>query len=350
MAICARLPDFFEAGELLVEEVIKQLPRAGPTAAGAIAVFAEDVGLRTALFGWAGEMALLFFFRVMPVRSRIGDVGHLQACAFLLKVGPGEGIVERREVLLLFLGDERKIRRGLGTIGTIGGVHDMARAKVFPAIRTASPPHSLLVGLYIRKQGRLRIDHHLSEAAGRNTGEQVATVQAHGNLIERHEACAGDLVGNATRRGVIKEFDLCSRRGDFVFELRHVPWPYSILADILHSGGSERAGHRDAQIHIPDVSCCQAIRAHPDKGDQNWGSGRIGANPEIMHYESAPFLLQEAMGGEAGGGFSPAPPGFGALVPLPIGSFCEQTAKGGYRHDTLQILDSNRGLQGSFVT
>jgi len=35
--------------------------------------------------------------------------------------------------------------------------------------------------------------------------------------------------------------------------------------------------------------------------------------------------------GAACGGFAPAPPGFSALVPLPIGTFCEQIAKGGCR-------------------
>ena len=50
-----------------------------------------------------------------------------------------------------------------------------------------------------------------------------------------------------------------------------------------------------------------------------------------MHYESAPLLLQEALGGEADGGFAPVPPGFSALLPLPIRSFCEQMAKRGCR-------------------
>jgi hypothetical protein len=116
----------------------------------------------------------------------------------------------------------------------------MAGAKVLPAVRATTPPHPLLVRLYIRKQGRLGIDHHLSEATGRNTGEQVTTVQAHGNLIERHEACAGDLVGNATRCGVVEEFDFRSRRGDFVFELRHCPGPHFILADIRPSGSGAK--------------------------------------------------------------------------------------------------------------
>src|ERR1700739_5150538 len=50
-----------------------------------------------------------------------------------------------------------------------------------------------------------------------------------------------------------------------------------------------------------------------------------------MHYESAPVLRQVGMGDEACGGFAPAPPGFNALMPLPIGSFYKQTAKGGCR-------------------
>jgi hypothetical protein len=40
-----------------------------------------------------------------------------------------------------------------------------------------------------------------------------------------------------------------------------------------------------------------------------------------MHYERAPLL--EATGEETGGGFAPAPPGFNALMPLPIWGFRE---------------------------
>ena len=50
-----------------------------------------------------------------------------------------------------------------------------------------------------------------------------------------------------------------------------------------------------------------------------------------MHYESEPLLEQKAMGNAACGGFAPAPPGFSALMPLPIGSLCKQTAKRGCR-------------------
>src|ERR1700733_4889067 len=48
-----------------------------------------------------------------------------------------------------------------------------------------------------------------------------------------------------------------------------------------------------------------------------------------MHYERTPLL--EAMDEEPGGGFAPAPPGFNALMPLPIWSLREQAAKGGCR-------------------
>src|ERR1039457_6285609 len=52
----------------------------------------------------------------------------------------------------------------------------------------------------------------------------------------------------------------------------------------------------------------------------------------MMHYERAPVPQKEGwVAGAACGGFAPAPPGFNALVPLPIGSFCEQMAKGGCR-------------------
>jgi hypothetical protein len=51
-----------------------------------------------------------------------------------------------------------------------------------------------------------------------------------------------------------------------------------------------------------------------------------------MHYERAPVLQEEGwVAGAACGGFAPAPPGFNALVPLPIGSFCKQMAKKGCR-------------------
>jgi hypothetical protein len=56
------------------------------------------------------------------------------------------------------------------------------------------------------------------------------------------------------------------------------------------------------------------------------------ARAKRMHYESAPLLEQKAMGNAACGGFAPAPPGFSALMPLPIGSYCEQIAKGGCRN------------------
>jgi hypothetical protein len=48
-----------------------------------------------------------------------------------------------------------------------------------------------------------------------------------------------------------------------------------------------------------------------------------------MHYESAPLLEQKAMGNAACGGFAPAPPGFSALMPLPIGSFVQADSEKG---------------------
>jgi hypothetical protein len=47
------------------------------------------------------------------------------------------------------------------------------------------------------------------------------------------------------------------------------------------------------------------------------------------HYERAPCLRrQSAWAAHACGGFAPTPPGFSALVPLPIGSFTGQIAEG----------------------
>src|SRR5438552_19009175 len=50
---------------------------------------------------------------------------------------------------------------------------------------------------------------------------------------------------------------------------------------------------------------------------------------QCTHYERAPCLRrQSASATDACGGFAPTPPGFSALVPLPIGSFTGQIAKG----------------------
>jgi hypothetical protein len=51
-----------------------------------------------------------------------------------------------------------------------------------------------------------------------------------------------------------------------------------------------------------------------------------------MHYERAPVLQKEGWSpAPACRGFAPAPPGFCALVPLPMRGFCEQMAKRGCR-------------------
>ncbi len=52
----------------------------------------------------------------------------------------------------------------------------------------------------------------------------------------------------------------------------------------------------------------------------------------ITHYERAPCLRrQSALATDACGGFAPTPPGFGALVPLPMRHFTGQIVKGGRR-------------------
>ena len=84
-------------------------------------------------------------------------------------------------------------------------------------------------------------------------------------------------------------------------------------------------------IRLARRNRCHGILAEPaqDYGIGIYSVEEIGTIP--MHYERAPVLQQEGMGGEACGGFAPAPPGFNALVPLPIGGFCKHTAKGGCR-------------------
>ena len=59
-------------------------------------------------------------------------------------------------------------------------------------------------------------------------------------------------------------------------------------------------------------------------------SPRMTLAGQCTHYERAPCLRrQSASGTDACGGFAPTPPGFSALVPLPIGSFTGQIAEGG---------------------
>ena len=53
---------------------------------------------------------------------------------------------------------------------------------------------------------------------------------------------------------------------------------------------------------------------------------------QCTHYERAPCLRrQSVLATHACGDFAPTPPGFSALVPLPIGSFTGQRAEGGRR-------------------
>ena len=59
---------------------------------------------------------------------------------------------------------------------------------------------------------------------------------------------------------------------------------------------------------------------------------RSAHNRQCTHYERAPCLRrQSASATDACGGFAPTPPGFSALVPLPIGSFMGQIAERGCR-------------------
>ena len=61
------------------------------------------------------------------------------------------------------------------------------------------------------------------------------------------------------------------------------------------------------------------------------GVAQVTYHRRVTHYERAPFLVGSLDAGAVCGGFAPAPPGFSALVPLPIGSLCEQIVKGGCR-------------------
>jgi len=66
-----------------------------------------------------------------------------------------------------------------------------------------------------------------------------------------------------------------------------------------------------------------------------------------MHYESAPEYQRVAyVAGVTDGGFAPAPPGFIALVPLPIGSFREPIAKGGCRSIPLGSVEATESALG----
>ena len=68
-----------------------------------------------------------------------------------------------------------------------------------------------------------------------------------------------------------------------------------------------------------------------------------------MHYERTPLL--EAMGEETGGGFAPAPPGFSALVPLPIWGFLPADMKGMPQHPlaSVEATESALGLLPSMA-
>jgi hypothetical protein len=69
---------------------------------------------------------------------------------------------------------------------------------------------------------------------------------------------------------------------------------------------------------------------------------------KTMHYERAPVLQKEAfVAGATCRGFAPAPPGFSALVPLPIRTLCEQIAEGGCRSippGSVEATESALGL------
>ena len=65
-----------------------------------------------------------------------------------------------------------------------------------------------------------------------------------------------------------------------------------------------------------------------------------------MHYERAPVVRHEAMGVETDGGFAPVPPGFSALLPLPIRSFFEQIAKRGCRSIPLESVEATESALG----
>ena len=67
-----------------------------------------------------------------------------------------------------------------------------------------------------------------------------------------------------------------------------------------------------------------------------------------MQYERTPSMGGKFGGGAACRGFAPAPPRFNAFVPLPIGSFCEQIAKGGRSQspgDELQLFHSEKPIE-----
>ena len=96
-----------------------------------------------------------------------------------------------------------------------------------------------------------------------------------------------------------------------------------------YQAGAMRPNHGEShqgQDKRCDLTWLIDIRALQGGLQQCSSPPRRNSKIGVMHYESAPLLRQEAIGGEADGGFAPVPPGFSALLPLPIGSFCEQMA------------------------
>ena len=67
---------------------------------------------------------------------------------------------------------------------------------------------------------------------------------------------------------------------------------------------------------------------------------------QCTHYERAPRSSQSSSATHACGGFAPAPPGFSALVPLPIESFAGQIAKGGRRSIPLVSVEATEAALG----
>jgi hypothetical protein len=94
--------------------------------------------------------------------------------------------------------------------------------------------------------------------------------------------------------------------------------------------GRQTAPHSPARMisgsslpHSRPFDTIRRRRRESKSGARRW---------QCTHYERAPFLRRQSwLARQACGGFAPTPPGFGALVPLPIESFIGELATGGYR-------------------
>jgi hypothetical protein len=73
----------------------------------------------------------------------------------------------------------------------------------------------------------------------------------------------------------------------------------------------------------------------------------LAIDRQRTHYERAPCLEGSFGVCMACGGFAPAPPGFSAVVPLPIGGLSEQIVKGGMPQHPPGSVEATESTLGS---